>query len=226
MRPPPGARWPRIGSRASTTIACPRNASQRAQNAIRHAGLGAVLCFNFDNIRYVTGTHIGEWARDKFMRYALCPARGPAVPVGPGAAGQAHLLALDRRQRRGPDLDHAGRVAATDERAGRLRQADQEGAGPLRHRQGADRHRHHGTADAARAGEGGHRGRRRPAGDARCARGQDRRRDRAPEDGLRHGRRDLRRHRPGDPARARARTNWSRSPTTGCSAWAPSASSA
>src|SRR3546814_39953 len=41
------------------------------------AGLGAVLCFNFDNIRYVTGTHIGEWARDKFMRYALCPADGP-----------------------------------------------------------------------------------------------------------------------------------------------------
>ena len=36
-----------------------------------------VLCFNFDNIRYVTGTHIGEWARDKFMRYALCPAEGP-----------------------------------------------------------------------------------------------------------------------------------------------------
>ena len=43
----------------------------------RNAGLGAALCFNFDNIRYVTGTHIGEWARDKFMRYALCPVEGP-----------------------------------------------------------------------------------------------------------------------------------------------------
>ena len=50
---------------------------QRAQEAIRHAGLGGVLCFNFDNIRYVTGTHIGEWARDKFFRYALCPVEGP-----------------------------------------------------------------------------------------------------------------------------------------------------
>src|SRR5262245_39024636 len=50
---------------------------KRAQNAIRHAGLGAVVAFNFDNIRYLTGTHIGEWARDKFMRYALCPAEGP-----------------------------------------------------------------------------------------------------------------------------------------------------
>src|SRR5262249_16205831 len=59
----------------------------RAQQAIRHAGLGAVLCFNFDNIRYVTGTHIGEWARDKFDRYALCPREGapylwdPAPPA-------------------------------------------------------------------------------------------------------------------------------------------------
>ena len=46
-----------------------------------------VLCFNFDNIRYVTATHIGEWARDKFFRYALCPVEGspylwdPAPPA-------------------------------------------------------------------------------------------------------------------------------------------------
>src|SRR5579871_1959709 len=59
----------------------------RAQGALRYAGLGAVLCFNFDNIRYVTATHIGEWARDKFFRYALCPAEGkpflwdPAPPA-------------------------------------------------------------------------------------------------------------------------------------------------
>ena len=59
----------------------------KAQAAVRNAGLGAVLCFNFDNIRYVTATHIGEWARDKFFRYALCPAEGspflwdPAPPA-------------------------------------------------------------------------------------------------------------------------------------------------
>jgi len=50
---------------------------QRTQAAIRHAGLGGVIAFNFDNIRYITGTHIGEWARDKFMRYALCAVQGP-----------------------------------------------------------------------------------------------------------------------------------------------------
>lgn len=61
--------------------------AEKASAAIKEAGLGAVLCFTFDNIRYVTGTHIGEWGRDKFDRYALCPAEGkpflwdPAPPA-------------------------------------------------------------------------------------------------------------------------------------------------
>lgn len=60
---------------------------QRAQAAVKANKLGAVLCFNFDNIRYITGTHIGEWCRDKLNRYALCPREGgaflfdPAVPA-------------------------------------------------------------------------------------------------------------------------------------------------
>src|SRR5580692_9628390 len=58
---------------------------KKAQAAIRHAGLGAVLAFNFDNIRYITGTHIGEWARDKFMRYALCPVVGEPMLWDPAA---------------------------------------------------------------------------------------------------------------------------------------------
>jgi Xaa-Pro aminopeptidase len=59
----------------------------RAQAAVGAAGLGAALCFSVDNVRYVTSTHIGEWARDKFDRYCLCPADGdpflwdPAPPA-------------------------------------------------------------------------------------------------------------------------------------------------
>ncbi len=59
----------------------------RAQASVKASGLGAVLCFTFPNIRYVTGTHLGEWARDKFDRYALCPRDGlpllwdPAAPA-------------------------------------------------------------------------------------------------------------------------------------------------
>jgi Xaa-Pro aminopeptidase len=58
---------------------------KRAQDASRNAGLGAVICFNFDNIRYVTGTHVGEWARDKFMRYALCGTDGAPLLWDPAA---------------------------------------------------------------------------------------------------------------------------------------------
>jgi Xaa-Pro aminopeptidase len=57
----------------------------RAQEAAKHAGLGGILAFNFDNIRYITGTHLGEWGRDKFMRYALCPAEGPPFLWDPAA---------------------------------------------------------------------------------------------------------------------------------------------
>jgi Xaa-Pro dipeptidase len=59
----------------------------RAQATVKAKGLGAVLCFNFDNIRYITGTHIGEWGRDKMNRYCICPKEGasylfdPAVPA-------------------------------------------------------------------------------------------------------------------------------------------------
>ena len=58
---------------------------KRSQAAIKAAGLGAVICFNFDNIRYITGTHIGEWARDKFMRYALCGVEGAPLLWDPAA---------------------------------------------------------------------------------------------------------------------------------------------
>jgi Xaa-Pro dipeptidase len=60
---------------------------QKAQAAIRARGLGAVLAMDMDNVRYITGTHIGEWVRDKMNRYAICPRQGkpflfdPAPPA-------------------------------------------------------------------------------------------------------------------------------------------------
>jgi Xaa-Pro dipeptidase len=64
-----------------------RDRFDKAQASVKASGLGAVLAFNFDNIRYITGTHIGEWCRDKMNRYAICPKEGgsylfdPAVPA-------------------------------------------------------------------------------------------------------------------------------------------------
>jgi Xaa-Pro aminopeptidase len=43
----------------------------RARNALKASGLGALLVFDQYNVRYVTSTVIGEWARDKLTRWAL-----------------------------------------------------------------------------------------------------------------------------------------------------------
>lgn len=64
-----------------------RERFEKAQAAVKARGLGAVLVFEMDNIRYITGTHIGEWCRDKMNRYAICPREGkpflfdPAPPA-------------------------------------------------------------------------------------------------------------------------------------------------
>ncbi|MFC2024119.1 M24 family metallopeptidase [Chloroflexota bacterium] len=64
-----------------------RQRSEKAQAAVKAAGLGAVLCFDMDNIRYITGTAIGEAFRDFMSHYCLCPRDGkpylfdPAVPA-------------------------------------------------------------------------------------------------------------------------------------------------
>ena len=41
---------------------------QKAREALEASDLGALLLFDPNNIRYVTSTHIGEWARDKNAR--------------------------------------------------------------------------------------------------------------------------------------------------------------
>jgi Xaa-Pro dipeptidase len=79
-RPHKTATWGTMAKDWEAGINYPRlreERAQKAQAAIKAAGLGGVLCFTMDNIRYTTGTHIGEWARDKFDRYAICPAEGP-----------------------------------------------------------------------------------------------------------------------------------------------------
>lgn len=43
----------------------------RARDALKNSSCGALLLFDVNNIRYVTGTKIGEWERDKMCRFAL-----------------------------------------------------------------------------------------------------------------------------------------------------------
>jgi Xaa-Pro dipeptidase len=52
---------------------------QRVQGALVKHGLAAVVCFDPNNVRYVTGSYQGEWSRDKMVRYAVVPAGGQAI---------------------------------------------------------------------------------------------------------------------------------------------------
>ena len=50
----------------------------RAKAEVESAGLGGLLCFDMYNIRYITSTNIGQWARDKLSRFTLLP-RGDEI---------------------------------------------------------------------------------------------------------------------------------------------------
>jgi len=65
---------------------------RRAQEALRASDLGALLLFDPNNIRYVTSTHIGEWARDKNARFALVPREGSPILWDFGSAARHHQL--------------------------------------------------------------------------------------------------------------------------------------
>jgi Xaa-Pro aminopeptidase len=64
----------------------------RARAALDASELGAVLLFDFNNIRYVTSTHIGEWARDKMTRFALLTRGGEPHLWDFGSAAKHHRL--------------------------------------------------------------------------------------------------------------------------------------
>jgi len=64
----------------------------RAKSALAASDLGALLLFDFNNIRYVTSTHIGEWARDKMTRYSLLTRGGEPYIWDFGSAARHHRL--------------------------------------------------------------------------------------------------------------------------------------
>jgi Xaa-Pro aminopeptidase len=64
----------------------------RARAALEASDLGAMLLFDINNIRYVTATMIGEWARDKVARYALLTRGGEPIVWDFGSAARHHQL--------------------------------------------------------------------------------------------------------------------------------------
>jgi Xaa-Pro dipeptidase len=78
---------------------------QRLRDALEQSSLGALLTFDFGNIRYMTSTHIGTWAMDKLIRFALLPRGGEPVVWDFGSAARHHQLY-------NPWLDGAARARA------------------------------------------------------------------------------------------------------------------
>jgi Xaa-Pro aminopeptidase len=61
--------------------------------ALLHASeLGALLCFDMTNIRYITATHIGTWAMDKLARFTLLPRDAEPILWDFGSAARHHKL--------------------------------------------------------------------------------------------------------------------------------------
>ena len=64
----------------------------RVRAALEASELGALLCFDINNIRYTTSTQIGEWARDKVARYSLITRGGEPVIWDFGSAAKHHRI--------------------------------------------------------------------------------------------------------------------------------------
>ena len=80
----------------------------RLRAELERSDLGALLSFDFHNIRYMTSTHIGTWAMDKLIRFALLPRGGEPVIWDFGSAARHHVLYsswLDHGSGAGPDVE-------------------------------------------------------------------------------------------------------------------------
>jgi len=64
----------------------------RTRRALAGSGLGAILTFDQHNIRYISSTVIGEWARDKLTRYCLLTGNGDPYVWDFGSAAKHHRL--------------------------------------------------------------------------------------------------------------------------------------
>ena len=64
----------------------------RAKQALNNSKAGSLLCFDNNNIRYLTSTVIGEWSRDKIARYSLLPQGHDPILWDFGSAAKHHQL--------------------------------------------------------------------------------------------------------------------------------------
>jgi Xaa-Pro aminopeptidase len=62
----------------------------RAKSLLQKSEMGALLCFDMNNVRYLTATHIGTWAQDKVSRFALLAQNDEPILWDFGSAARHH----------------------------------------------------------------------------------------------------------------------------------------
>ncbi|HWV88338.1 MAG TPA: Xaa-Pro peptidase family protein [Capillimicrobium sp.] len=64
----------------------------RVKGLLATSEIGALLCFDMVNVRYITATHIGTWAADKLNRFCLLPQGDEPIMWDFGSAARHHQL--------------------------------------------------------------------------------------------------------------------------------------
>ncbi len=64
----------------------------RLKAELEKSNMGAILAFDFSNIRYMSSTHIGTWAMDKAIRFALLTRNSDPIVWDFGSAAKHHDL--------------------------------------------------------------------------------------------------------------------------------------
>lgn len=62
-----------------------RERLEKAKEQIRRHELGALLCFDHNNIRYITSTHAPLWTKEKMSRYCILPKDSDPILFDVGA---------------------------------------------------------------------------------------------------------------------------------------------
>src|ERR1700681_2795235 len=64
----------------------------RVKEGLAKSEMGALLCFDMNNVRYITSTNIGSWAQDKVSRFTLLPQNDEPILWDFGSAARHHQL--------------------------------------------------------------------------------------------------------------------------------------
>src|SRR6516225_10641769 len=64
----------------------------RVKAMLAASEIGSLLCFDMNNVRYITATHIGTWAQDKISRFTLLPQNDEPILWDFGSAARHHQI--------------------------------------------------------------------------------------------------------------------------------------